>query len=394
MGAFRDFWLGPEVNQNSNSQAMETRVDSDGNPSALILPPSPGSIWESIPPKEAYKIDTVERSVSIIGTMISQMDLQVFRNGKLIDTPTLIANPIYGESQRSFVKQVVWSLALWGNAYIKVYGSPVSDVEVLDPDTVVVSRDELTGKVQYWHNGKLQPKDKIRHIRLERLPGALMGHGPLQACAGALQAAKQLDAFQKTWFNTDGIPKGILSSNAQVTAPQQKQLIEAFEAFIKDHKNVLMPLGIKYETIAVKPIEVQYVDVAEANIRNIARVFGIPAANLLSAIEGTSMTYTNYVESNLQFLQNTLSNYMNEIEDFLSSLLPRGQKVQFNEEQLLRMSPEKQWAVKKTQFDVGYYDGAEQRKQEGLPALPKKEVVKSETQNQTNPNKDNQENGN
>ncbi|SPZ41625.1 phage portal protein [Rhodococcus wratislaviensis] len=321
------------------------------------------------------------------------MDLQVFRDGKLLKTPPIVANPIDEESQTSFVQQIVHSLALWGNAYVKVYGDPVSSVEVLDPDTVVVSRDELTGKVQYWLNGKLQPKGKIRHLKFERMPGALLGHGPLQGCAGELKAAQQLDAFQQTWFNTDGIPKGILTSTTNVNAAQQKQLIEAFEAFIKDHKNVLLPLGIKYETLAVKPIELQYVDVAEANIRNIARIFGIPAANLLTAIEGTSMTYTNYVESNMQFMQNTLSRYMNEIEDFLSSLLPRGQKVQFNEEMLLRMSPEKAWTIIKTKVDIGYTSGDELRAEEGKKPLPKP-VVKSETQNQTNPNKDNQENGN
>ncbi|AII04773.1 hypothetical protein EP51_09230 [Rhodococcus opacus] len=321
--------------------------------------------------------------------MISQMDLQVYREGKLIKTPPVVANPIDEESQSSFVQQVIWSLALWGNAYVKVYGSPVSSVEVLDPDTVVVTRDEITGKTNYWLNGKLQPKGKIRHLKFERMPGELKGHGPLQGCAGELKAAQQLDKFQQTWFNTDGIPKGVLSSTQAVNAQQQKALVEAFEAFVKEHKNVLLPLGIKYETLATKPMELQYVEVAEANIRNIARIFGIPAANLLSAIEGTSMTYTNYEESNLQFLQNTLCRYMNEIEDFLSSLLPRSQKVQFNEEMLLRTSTEKLWSVNKLKTDIGYTSGDEMREAEGKNPLPKP-VTPTE---KVNPNKDNEDSG-
>lgn len=390
------FGFEPKKELVSDSE-LETRAEPNGDPSPSILPPARNSI-NSIDPKEAARLGTVYRSVNIISTMISQMDLKVYRDGKEIKTPYLIQNPIDGESQSSFVQQVVWSLALWGNCYIKVYGDPVTSVEVLDPDTVTVSRDPDTGKVQYWIGPKPIATERIRHLKFERLPGSLYGHGPLTGAAGELKAAVLLDKFQQTWFDTTGIPTGLLSTPSALNATDSARFVTAWNDFLDNNRRTaILPGGMKYETISAKPIELQYVDVAEANIRNIARIFGIPASNLLSAIQGTSMTYTNYVESNLQFLQNTLSRYMNEIEAFLSSLLPRSQKVEFNEMQLLRMAPEKDWAVKKTMFDVGYYDGAEQRKQEGLPALEKKELPKpvvDENPEKANSNKDNLENGN
>lgn len=380
---WNNFWYGEQALPNT----AQVRVDEDGEPSPAILPPSRSLV--GIGPKEAYKIGTVYRSINIISTMISQMDLVVYRNDKLVNTPLLIKNPIESETQRSFVQQVIWSLALWGNAYVRTFGDPVSSVEVLDPDAVTVTKDPDTGVTKIYVNGK-QAKN-IKHLKFESMPGATYGHGPLSGCEGELKAAYLLDKFQQTWFNTDGIPTGVLTTQATLNPDTSKKLVEAWNEFLRDNrKTAILPSGMTYETLAAKPIEVQYIEVAEANIRNIARIFGIPAMNLLATIEGSSMTYTNYIEANIQFLQNTLSNYMNAIEDFLSDLLPRSSKVKFNEEQLLRMAPEKLWAVRKVQADVGYFSGEELRKEEGKPALPKPAIPAVKE----NPIKDDQESDN
>lgn len=392
---FKEFWLGkPEpITRENVSPQVEERADSNGNPSPAILPPSRTAF--GIGPREAARIGSVYRCVNIISTMISQMPLEVFRDEKKLKTPYLIQNPVEGESQAAFVQEVVWSLALWGNCFVRLYGDPVSSVEVLAPDSVTVTKEN--GKVRYYLGPKEVPADRIRHLKFERMPGELLGHGPLTGCAGELKAAYLLDQFQRTWFDTTGIPKGVLTmpGGSTTNASKSADLVTSWNEFIKGNAGtVILPGGMTYEAIAAKPIEVQYVEVAEANIRNIARIFGIPAANLLSAIEGTSMTYTNQIESNIQFLQNTLSRYMIEIENFLSTLLPRGQRVEFNEEELLRLAPEKLWGVRKVQYEVGYYDGAEQRKEEGKPPLPKKEAVKPTASEQANSEKEVSNNGN
>lgn len=241
----------------------------------------------------------------------------------------------------------------------------------------MVSRHPETGKTTYYINGK--ETKNIRHLKFERLPGALLGHGPLTGSEGELKAAWRLDEFQRTWFDTTGVPKGVLKNGGTaLNAEKQKEFITAWNEFIKGNAGtVILPNGMDYETVNANPIEVQYVQVAEANIRNIARIFGIPAANMFFQMDGNSMTYTNQVEANLMFLQNTLTRYMVEIEAFFNSLLPGTMRVEFDEEELMRLAPEKLWAMKKLQSDVGYYSGAEQREAEGLPALPAPVVTKT-----------------
>lgn len=327
-----------------------------------------------ITPKEAAKIGTVWRAVNIISTMISQMDVKVYRGEKEVKyVPLLMREPIEGESFSSFVQQAVWSLALWGNCYIKLLGDPdkPTSVKVLDPEDVVCREDAVTEKVTYWVKGKQVNPRTIRHLKFERLPGEAMGHGPLTGASGELKAAYMLDKFQRQWFDVTGAPKGVISTDTQLNPENAQALQDAWVSFLeKNHQVIVMPKGVNFQPVSMKPVEAQYVDVVATNIRNIARIFGIPAANLLSAVDGTSMTYTNYVESNIMFIQNTLSRYVKEIEDFLTTLLPRGQKVKFDEETLLRLSPEKLWAIKKIQHEVGYYSGAEQREEEGKKPLP------------------------
>lgn len=352
-----------------NQEVMEARA----HVAPAYLPTS--RALTGIGPKEVVRIGTVYRCVNIISTMVSQMDVKVYRGKKeMTYVPMIIREPIEGESFSSFIQQVVTSLALWGNAYIRLVGEdpdkPTS-VKVLDPDDVVCTEDDITGKVTYWVKGKVVPSKRIKHLKLDRMPGELLGHGPLTGAAGVIKAAYLLDEFQRTWFDSTGSPKGIISTENHLTPEQTDGLAEAWSEFIREHDGIMvLPKGVSYNPTVIKPAEAQFLDVVSQNIRDIARIFGIPASNLLSSIDGTSMTYTNYVESNIMFLQNTLSRYIIEIEDFLSALLPRGQKVNLDEESLLRLAPDKLWQVRKLQFDVGYYAGSEQREEEGKAPLP------------------------
>lgn len=340
---------------------------------SAFLPPSRSVT--GIGPKEAVRIGTVYRCVNIISTMISQMDVKVMRGKKEMSyVPAIIKNPIEGESFSSFVQQAVTSLALWGNCYIRLFGEDVarpSYVRVLDPDDVVAVEDNITGKVTYFVKGKQVPTNRIKHLKLDRMPGQLLGYGPLTGSAGVLKAAYLLDEFQRQWFDVTGMPKGVLNTDLVLNSEQSSDLTESWNDFIASHGGtIVLPKGITYTPTTIKPAEAQYLDVVSQNIRDVCRIFGIPAANMLSSIDGTSMTYTNQIESNIQFIQNTLSRYIIELEDFMTSLLPKGQSVNFDEESLLRLSPEKLWAIKKIQFDTLYYSGTEQREEEGKKPLP------------------------
>lgn len=325
----------------------------------------------------ALGIAAVYRSIFILVTLVSQMPLGVYRtlNGVTneIDPPSLIKNPNVNDTQAGFIEQTVFDLAAHGNAFWRLYrsgpGEPVQNIEVLPPASMNWTKRESDGKIM-WHQGDtdFQPH-QIHHLRLIRRSGEVMGLGPIQAATGELTAALRLRKYADEWFDSSGIPAGYLTTDLHLNSEQAAQYSKDWAAFVRDHKIPVIGGGFKFEYLHLKPGDAQFLEVQKSVVTNIARLFGIPAMHLLADM-GISNTYLNLEQASIVHLQTTLARYMNEIEAGLSALLPRGQRVEFQEEALIRMDNPTKWDVIKTQVEVGYTSGDELRAVEGKEPIP------------------------
>lgn len=352
-----------------------------GGPELGVIPPA----WNkttSVSIDEALSISAVYRAVSVITSSVSQMPLGVYRNNVEIDTPTLIKQPNVDESARAFVKKTVWSLATSGNAYWRITGTypNIQNLEVLDPASVSVWVDN--NQIKYAVNGKEIDAKRIKHLRLEPRPGQALGIGPIQRGQQELVGALRLKHFQDYWFGHAGIPTGVLSTDQTLTADQQKAYAEAWNTFVRDNGTAVLGNGMHYEHLNLNPAQAQFLEISQSKTTAIARLFGVPATLLASGNEGVSNIYMNNQELFLTFLMTTLTDYMNEIEDAFSSLLPRGQEVSFKEDALLRMNSQLEVDVQSKQIQAGIRTANEIRAEMGLPPLPKPVV------NDPNTNKD------
>lgn len=360
----------------------EVRVAGAG-----VIPPARSDI-SSITPELALSIGAVHRSISILTASVSQMELGVYREGIEIKSPSIINQPNINDSVTGFIEETVYSLAAYGNAYWRLYGdSPVQSIEVLDPNSVTVTTHETTGNKVYFIGDKQVPSKNIKHLRLMRKPGHLKGYGPIQHGQSELIGAMRLRNFADNWFNISGVPQGLLTTDMVLGPEEAASFATAWNAFIKNHGTAVLSQGMRYETIHLKPADAQFLEIQAASVVAVARLFGIPAMHLLAETHGTSNTYLNLEQANIVFLQTTLSRYMTEIEEALSSLLPRGQRVQFKEDTLLRMDSVTKWGVIKTQTEIGYTSGSELRKEEGKSPLPTPKPI-APVQDKTN--KDNE----
>lgn len=346
-------------------KVVETR-DVDG-PAAGVIPPARSDL-SVVTPSMALGIGAVYRAVSIITTSVSQMPLGVYRAGIKIDTPTLIQQPDIQDTQRGFIYETVYSLATHGNAYWRLFGDPVKVLRVLDPDAVGITEEQ--GNRRYWIGADEIPADQIKHLRLMRKPGYLKGYGPIQFGQSELQAALRLRSFADGWFAMSGVPVGMLTTDQSLNPAQAQAFADAWNKFIQTNGTAVLSQGMKYEYLNLNPEQAQYLGVQQAQVVAIARLFGVPPTLLATSPEGSSMTYTNQQEVWLQFLTTTLVDYMNEIEDALSSLLPRGQVVQFEEDALLRMNTSLQTEVDVLMVTNGLRTVNEIRARDGLEPLP------------------------
>jgi len=357
-GAIGTFFLGPHFEER----------DVDG-PAAGVIPPARSDV-STISVEQALSIGSVYRCVSVITASVAQMPLAVYRDGVEIASPTIIKQPNVNQSQRQFVKDTVWSLATYGNAYWRIYGEYPSyqNLEVLDPTQVTVMVDE-DGKNRYYVGS--DEVRSIKHLRLGARPGELKGRGPIQFGQKELAGAIKVRAFADEWFGNSGVPVGMLTTDQRLNAKDAQDLIDAWKKFVSDNGTALMQQGMRYEFLNIKPADAQFLEIQQSQTVAIARLFGVPATLLASGNEGNSNTYSNQQELFQQFLQTTLVDYLNEIEDALSSLLPRGQSVEFKEDALLRMNTETETAVAVAQVQAGLMTANEWRKGKGLPPIAK-----------------------
>lgn len=383
----KGFWraTGETLGFVAPSKQQHRAVDG---PAAGVIPPARTDV-PFMSPDLALSIGAVYRSVSIITTSVSQMSLGVYRDDVELKTPTIIKQPNVNDTQTAFIEETVYSLAAYGNAYWRVFGDPIANVVVLDPNSVTIT--EESGRRKYWVGTTEVPSNQIRHMKLFRKPGQLKGFGPIQQGQSELIAALKLRRFADNWFGGSSIPTGMLTTD-QVLSPQEaKEFAEAWTRFINDNGGTaVLSQGMTYDYLSIKPAEAQFLEIQMAQVNAIARLFGVPAVLLGSGLEGTSTTYVNAQELNIQFLQTTLVKYMNEIENAFSTLLPRGQTVEFKEDSLLRMNTVMQVDVQEKQIAAGLRTANEIRKTEGLPPLATPKPVAPAV----NPNESSEENGN
>lgn len=358
-------WMRRSKNRTTESdQTSLTR--SEPTPSPGILPP-PRVSNEAVTTTSALSLAAVYRAVSIIATGVSQMSIDVWRGSDPIDAPSWVRRPDMKLSRSAFYEQTTVSLAAHGNAFWRIIRDtptdPIKAAVVLDPTEVVV--DETNGKY-HWRGKELQPW-QCQHLSLLRVPGSPYGLGPIQAARPDLRGVLDARDYAAEWFDRSGVPTGILSSD-QPLSPDQAADYKALWDTNQAHRSgtAVLGSGLNYSPLLLNPKDAQFLESQQFNVTQVARLFGIPAHMLLAAVEGTSMTYTNLADADLAFVRWTLTQYLREIEEAISVLLPRGQTARFNLDAVLRPSTKARYEAHEIALRAKFMTVNEVRAIEGL----------------------------
>jgi len=317
----------------------------------------------------AMGIAAVYRAVSILTVSVSQLPIEVVRGVEEIPAPSFIRQPDVKEAPHAFHEQTVSSLALNGNAYWLISRNgkrEVSNLTVLNPNAVVIEQRE-DGTLVYNYGGKQYSTEDIKHLKLLRVPGSLYGLGPLQAARQEIRGTLDLGTYRDNWFSASGVPTGLLSTEQHLNEDSANAIRDRWNETQKERGTAVLGQGVKYEPIMLNPADALFIEVAQFSVNQIARLFGIPGTYLLTGIDGNSLTYANTEQLGLDFIRFTVSQYVKEIEQALSELLPRGQRARFNYNAFLRSDIGARYAAYQTALTAGFLTVDEVRKAEGLP---------------------------
>lgn len=339
---------------------------------ADVTPPPRSASNVSVSTSQAFGLVAFYRGATIISNAMKQLTLDTYRGMERVETPLWLRRPT-NDPFSVFVEQTTISLVATGNAYWRKYRNPRNEVvklEVLNPADVAVQSDDSGSLVGYMYRGTTPfAIDEIQHLALLRLPGNLVGLGPIQAAQSELYMAKSTIDYSKAFFDSSGVPVGgYLTSDMRVSDEEADRASEAWSRAASG-KVPVMGMGLRFQQMFLTPRDAQWLESIAHSDTTIARLLGIPVDLMAAAVDGTSLTYSNLRDTYTNWLRLGLAQYIVEMETALSECLPRGLRAEFDVESLLRPDARERYEMYEIANRTGWLTIDEIREREGLPAL-------------------------
>lgn len=345
----------------------------DGS-AALVIPSRVSDSTVSV--GDALGLSAVYRAVSIHATAAKQLSFSAYRgNAELTpdQAPAWVKRPDIDSTRSVFLEQTVVSLATAGNAYWRITRNDrgVSNLEVLNPLDMLIQANEAGRVVAYRYKGRDYRTDEIQHLRLLRIPGTPYGLGPIQAAQRELRGAIDVRDYAGNWFTGSGVPAaGYLATDQALNADMATQYRDNWTAATANRNGIpVLGGGAKYVSLYLSPEDALWIDAQKFNVTGTARLFGVPASLMLATVEGNTQTYANVAQDWLGYVRFSLMQYLVEIEDALSQLLPRGTEAKFNVEALLRSDTATRYETYTAGINAGWLLRSEVREIEHLPPI-------------------------
>lgn len=204
----------------------------------------------------------------------------------------------------------------------------------------------------YRIGGVEYPREQIWHERQYTLAGLSVGLNAIAYAAYSIGSFLSAQDFALKWFSQDAIPAAVLKNVERVIPPNVAQAAKAsYQAsmtpggvFVTGSDWELVPMNAANESN-------RYIETMQYGVPDIARFFDVPADLIDGSVSGSSVTYANITQRNLQFLIMSLGPAVTRRERALSKLLPGNRFVKLNRDVLLAMDPALRATTFKTELD-------------------------------------------
>jgi HK97 family phage portal protein len=351
------------------------RADEPGpsDPSTALNIPSRAEAGRSVSHREALGLGAVFRAVQVIDIAAKQLTVHAERRGQRVTdrVPSIIVSPSVDVSRAVFIEQTTVSMACDGNAFwLKDFldDGRIGNLNVLNPLDVQIEYTRKGTVTGYWYLGDYYTPDRIKHLKLLRVPGMIRGLGPIQAAQAELRGALDTTEMASSFFPHSGVPaNGYLTTDQMITADQATDTRQRWLDATANRNGIpVIGAGTKYVSMFLSAKDAQWVEARQFDTTGAARLFGMPASIMLASVEGNSQSYSNIEQDFIWFTRFTLSSYTVEIEEAWSDLLPYGMRARFNLDSLLRTDTKTRYEAHQIGRAAGFLTINEVRALEGL----------------------------
>jgi HK97 family phage portal protein len=321
----------------------------------------------------AIRMSTVYACVRLLGDTIASLPLSAYvRRGRSRinyaavygSLPTWINQPNPDNTRLEFFEQVISSLNLHGNAFILTVRGEMNEVVELyciDPTFVRIKRPNPNSEIIYEvtipynaQNGLYDPiqsnqlsgktmvltKNELLHIPMFRLPGQLLGLGPIGAARVTLGSAMAAEIYAGAYFGNAANPGGIIETPGEMTEEQAEDISRTWNIShsgpYRAGKLGILTGGATFKPLQLNAADAQLIEVRRFGVEEIARLFRVPVSLLGHPVAG-AMSFASVEAQNLSFVQHSLRPLLERLEQALSPLLPEPDGfIKFNLDALLR----------------------------------------------------------
>lgn len=298
----------------------------------------------------ALRLSAVYAALSIISNSIATLPIYVKQRKDNMNT-ILENNPIQKlfynmlQSKHTAIKQIVWDLLTWGNAfmYIKRKDGKPDKLIYLQHGDVQVDYKKEQDLVQYQvcnHNNvpKVVKQEDMLHFAKDTYDG-INGRGFIFFAADIINLAGFTQQAAENFFGSGCNLTGILQFKGRIT-DKQKEAIRQQWVQIHGSSGLGGGLGViegdaEYIPISQNSSDAQMLDTRKYNVEEIARFFNISPV-LLGDLSNSS--YNSIEDSQIEFVSHTLLPIINLMEEEINRKLITNPRhyIDFDETELLR----------------------------------------------------------
>ena len=321
----------------------------------------------------ALGVSAVLGAVSLLADSVASMPLRCYaidKDGKRVmrPLPDVLANPDPESNTYELIHQVVASLALHGNAYVKIdrdrSGNMIGLVPLHPYQMQVMPTGDQTGR-KYLHLGNEMIREDMLHLRWFTPPQSLVGVSPLNQTRNLVGLSIAMDRHLAQFYGEGGTPSSVLETDQKLTLDQARIIQGTWEATHRRHRRpAVLSDGLKWRPITTSAADNEMIATREQLIRDIARIFRIPS-HLIGA-SGDPQTYQNVEQASLNFLTHTIHPWLRRIEIAFSQILDAGDDVAFDTSTLLRVDALTRANVNLINVQMGARTPNEVRQIEGM----------------------------
>lgn len=212
-------------------------------------------------------------------------------------------------------------------------------IELVNIDEVTIEKRAAWPEPKVRVGGDLFEYSQVWHERQYTRSGLWVGLSPIAYAAMSINAHLSAQEFARDWFDNSATPSAHFKNEAKTLKPGEAAKIKArFSESIQAGEPLVTGKDWSYSMLGAKASESAFLEVQNASLLDVCRFLGVPGDMIDAPVGGSSVTYANITQRNLQLLITNIGPAIQRRESAISArMLPTARYAKLNTSALLRM---------------------------------------------------------